>query len=179
MSHPIDLVHRLEAMPNEMLLAIEHYLSGFIHDNMLHHPSVGATATGEEKDLILRMVDGLNSCTTEAFPDYNPNYFDGYCSSFEVCLRFWNQDNCTPSNAYGMTYQQSRVVTSVIIGIPTLIAWLFIGYLLVPFYACMYVTNNLLHTCTFGLFANNYFDENGNEIAKEEQAAYALGEFST
>jgi hypothetical protein len=47
-------------------------------------------------------TENLSLCSVEKYPNYDPNFFDNYCSFFYWCWRDFTSD-CDPNFAFGVT----------------------------------------------------------------------------
>ena len=105
--------------------------------------------------------DDMNICAINAtkYPLYDPNYYNSYCSGFELCFREYNKD-CTPKGAKGITLFGIKLIEAAIAGVAIYMAEVLIS-LLTPVVGCLYVTSADYSECTFGLldgsFANGFF----------------------
>ena len=112
------------------------------------------SSQSSSNNLIQTIVDDTNFCTTAEYPHYDAYFYDAYCAAYKVCLRFYDSD-CYPEGALGMTEYQLRIFDAIVIGFPVLILWNFLGWVGIPYVACLYVTSNDYSTCTLRIFDNS------------------------
>ena len=95
-------------------------------------------------------TENISSCSVKTFPDYDPTFFNDYCSFFYWCWRDYTTE-CEPNFAFGVTETQYRYFWGLVVGIPILIGYLVSGFSLFPFGLCMYAYNTDMTECSFGL----------------------------
>ena len=102
-----------------------------------------------------------NTATTDCnvfdHPDYDPYYYNDYCSSKYWCYKTYNAD-CTPSNAFGLTNFQVRFVMSFVLFTPWYIMNGLLNFLFAPFAICLFMADeyftNALSICTLGIYGS-------------------------
>ena len=86
------------------------------------------------------------------YPKYDPYFFDNYCSAYVLCKKTYNAE-CKPVDALGFDAQQTRMLESLVIGIPTYVFYIMLGLILTPFGMCMYMEEYNAYQCSLGLIS--------------------------
>jgi hypothetical protein len=92
---------------------------------------------------VLSSSQQMDTCESDKkkFPDYDPEYFDEYCSNYVVCAKKYNKE-CEPVSATGYDAQQVRMIESMFVGIPLYLLWVAFGAILGPYVMCVYLNSN-------------------------------------
>ena len=76
------------------------------------------------------------------FEDYNPYYFDEYCSNYVLCEVSYD-DKCQPVDAIGFDAMQTRQLEAFVVGVPSYVVYMVGGLAGAIYLVYGYIYNGL------------------------------------